>query len=233
MQNQKTESIVRPKPIKGFQKQSVVYIPFDPPSQIIKKEIRKSSLKEIKMDPGTLFLLKDKIVLYHVLGAPAACFSLERLIATGAQKILMLGFCGSLNASFRIYDAVSISKAFSHEGTSKHYFSRRKVFYPTCFLKNSVEGRLQALNLPLASGSVVSTDAPFRETKCWLTAMQEKGIDLVDMEASAVFAIAEFYRIEAAALLVVSDELFSGKWKCEFLRSELEQKIRGYFFPFI
>jgi purine-nucleoside phosphorylase len=63
--------------------------------------------------------------------------------------------------------------------------------------------------------------------------MQEKRIDLVDMEASAVFAIAEFYKIEAAALLIVSDELFSGKWKYDFLRSELEKKIREYFFPFI
>jgi purine-nucleoside phosphorylase len=233
MDKTEDEAIVKPTPIKGLKMRRAVYIPFDPPSQIIKRFIKIRSLKEKNLDAGTLFLLRDQVILCQVLGAPAACLSLEILVASGIQEILMLGFCGSLNSAFRINEVVSIPKALSNEGTSKHYFPNRKVFYPSPRLKKKVENTFQTLTLPFKSGSVVSTDAPFRETKSWLAAMQKKRIDLVDMEASAVFAIAEFCQIEAAAVLIVSDELFSGRWKHDFLRSELEQKIREYFFPFI
>jgi purine-nucleoside phosphorylase len=233
MQKTEAKAIVRPRPIKGLQKRRAIYIPFDPPSQVIKREVREKCLKEKDLVPGMLFLLPDKIVICQVLGAPAACLSLEKLVASGVQEIITLGLCGSLNSIYRINDVVSISKALSNEGTSPHYFPNRKVFYPSPRLKKEAETILQALSMPFTSGSVVSTDAPYRETKPWLAKMQQKKIDLVDMEASAVFALAEFYDIEAAALLIVSDELFSGKWKHHFLRSELEQKIREYFFLFI
>jgi purine-nucleoside phosphorylase len=53
------------------------------------------------------------------------------------------------------------------------------------------------------------------------------------METSAVFALAEFYGIERAALMIISDELFSGKWKKGFFRPELEKRIKDYFLPFL
>ncbi len=227
------KSIVKPVPLKDFVAKDIICIPFDPPSLFMQKAIKKRSSKEKNIGFGYLYHLKNKIVLYQSLGASSVVLSLERLIVSGAKKIILLGFCGSLNPEFKIMNVVSISKAISEEGTSKHYFPRKRVFYPAPTLKNRIEAVLHDSKLPFLAGSLVSTDAPYRETKSWLKQKQKRKIDLVDMEASAVFAIAEFYGIQAAALTIISDELWSGTWKMEFLYSDLEEKMNKYFMPFI
>jgi purine-nucleoside phosphorylase len=227
------KSIIKPEPIRNFTTEEVVCIPFDPPSRFLKKTIGKLSSKEKNIGFGYLYHLKNKIALYQSLGASSVVLSLERLIVSGAKRIILLGFCGSLNPEFKIMNVVSISKAFSEEGTSKHYFPRKRIFYPSPTLKNRVETVLHDSKLPFLTGSLVSTDAPYRETRSWLKQKQKRRIDLVDMEASAVFAIARFYGIHAAALAIISDELWSGTWNKEFLSSELEEKMKKYFVPFI
>ena len=227
------QSIVKPEPLGDFVAENVVCIPFDPPSRSLQRIIKKRASKEKNIGFGYLYLLKNKIVLYQSLGAPSVVLSLERLIVSGAKEIILLGFCGSLNPKFKIMNVVSISKAYSEEGTSRHYFSRKRIFYPSLALKNRIESFLHCSKLPFLTGSIISTDAPYRETKSWLEQKQKRGIDLVDMEGSAVFALAKFYGIQAAALTIISDELWSGAWKKELRHSELEEKIKKYFMPFI
>lgn len=233
MGRMREESIVKPRPYKKLKKERVIYIPFDSPSKILHKTIKKSALKEIDIDIGLLYLLKNKIILYRSLGAPAAVLSLEILIASGVKEIILLGFCGSLNPKFKMMAVASISKALSEEGTSKHYHPRKRIFYPSSPLKKRMEGILQASALPFFKGALVSTDAPYRETKSWLEQKQKRKIDFVDMETSAVFALANFYNIQAAALMIVSDELWGGTWKQAFNSSKLDEKIKKYFLPFI
>ena len=226
------EVILKPKPWRDFSRENVLYIPFDSPSRLLQRTIKKLAFKEINVGFGYLYLLKNKIVLYLILGAPAVVLFLESLIVSGAKEIILLGFCGSLNPKYKTANVVSISKALSEEGTSKHYFSRKRVFYPSPNLKKRIEATLHKSNLPCLTGSLVSTDAPYRETKSWLERKQKKGIDLVDMEGSAVFALANFYGIQAAALMIVSDEIWSGVWK-EVRHPEPDEKIKKYFIPFI
>jgi len=161
-----------------------------------------------------------------------AVLSLERLAASGAQEILTLGFCGSLNPEFRLASAVSVTKALAAEGTSGHYCPRQKFFRASGPLQKSVENVLKGKRLPFLRGATVSMDAPFRETPAWLRKMRGKGMDVVDMEASAVFAMARFCGLQAAALMIVSDELFSGRWANGFADPRLEERIRDYFLPF-
>ncbi|NIM57629.1 MAG: hypothetical protein GTO16_01625 [Candidatus Aminicenantes bacterium] len=233
MRKSPEKSIVKPEPIRNFTAEEVVCIPFDPPSRFLKKTIEKLSSKEKNIGFGYLYHLKNKTVLYQSLGASSVVLSLERLIVSGAKRIVLLGFCGSLNPEFRIKDVVSISKALSEEGTSKHYFPRRRVFYPSPTLKNRIETVLRNSKLPFLTGSLVSTDAPYRETRSWLKQKQKRRIDLVDMEASAVFALANFYGIQATALTIISDELWGGTWNKEFRSSELIEKMKKYFVPLL
>ena len=65
------DSIVEPKAIKGFRRKRTVYIPVDSPSQIIKKTLKRKALKEKNLGFSSLYLLKDKVVLYQSIGAPA------------------------------------------------------------------------------------------------------------------------------------------------------------------
>jgi len=211
--------ILKPKAFKNFSWKQVVYIPLDDPSLPLYSVIKKIALKEIKTIFGDLYLLKDKVVLYKCLGSPSAVLSLEPLIVSGAKEIVILGFCGSLNQNFRIMSAVSIP--------------RKRIFDPSPALKTKIETVLHSSKLAFLSGSLVSTDAPYRETRPWLKDKQKRGIDVVDMEISAVFALAKFYGIQAAALTIISDELWSGVWKEGFRTPEFKEKIGKYFIPFI
>lgn len=233
MNKRHEDVILNPRVFKNFARKEVIYIPLDDPSLPLHSIIKKKTLKEIKTIFGDLYLLDDKIILYKCLGAPSAVLSLEPLIVSGAKEIVILGFCGSLNPDFRVMDAVSISKALSEEGTSRHYFPRKRIFSPSLPLKKKIETLLHSSKLAFLSGSLVSTDAPYRETRPWLKDKQKRGIDVVDMEISAVLALAKFYGIQAAALTIISDELWSGVWKEGFRTPEFKERIGKYFIPFI
>ncbi len=227
------KGIVKPRLIKDLRTKQVVYFPVDVPSLPILSTLKKSALKEIHSMFGDFYFLQEKVILTRCLGAPSAALSLEPLIASGAKEIMVIAYGGSLNSDYRMMKAVSVSKALSEEGTSRHYFPKRRIFHSSPVLRKKLEGILESFGLPYLEGSIVSTDAPFRETRSWLKDKQKKGIDLVDMETSAVFALAEFFGIHAAALLIVSDELWSGDWKVGFRRPEFGQKIKEYFIPII
>jgi purine-nucleoside phosphorylase len=227
------QGLVKPEPIKDFSSERVIYFPLDAPSRPLIHTLKKTSHKEITSTFGSIYLLKDKAVLTQCIGAPLAALALETLVVSGAKEIIIIGFCGSFNPDYRMLSAVSVSRALSEEGTSKHYLPKKKIFHPSPALKNKIESRLRSSSLPFLTGSLVSTDAPFRETRSWLNKMKKKRLDLVDMEVSAVFALAEFHSIQAAALMIISDEIWSGVWKHGFNSPELEEKIKEYFFPII
>lgn len=227
------EVLFKPRAIKGFSRRTVLYIPVDSLSGTIKKALSKTALKKKAWLGADLFLLEDKVIVFGGIGAPAAVISLESLIVSGAEDIIILGFCGAINSKFKLLDAVSIKKAFSEEGTSRHYFSGRTEFSPSRVLTDKIEGVLQSKGLSSQSGSIVSTDAPFRETRAWLESNRDRGVDCVDMETSAVFALAEFYGIQAAALLIVSDKLYKSKHITGFLHPGMSSKIKKYILPFI
>ena len=227
------DAIVKPRSLRGFDRESVVYIPSDTSSLLIEKRLEKKALKSIKTPFGHYILLKKKAVLHQCIGAPLAIMGLEQLITSGATEILTLGFCGSLDPQLSLLDVISIEKALSEEGTSKHYFPRKRLFRASTQSRQKTEKLLRGRSLPFRRGIAVSTDAPFRETRSWLEDKRRRGIDVVDMEVSAVFALGEYRHIPAAALMIVSDELSAQEWKIGFKGPRLDERIEKYFFPFL
>ena len=225
--------LVKPTSFKGFSKKKIIYIPIDSPTQVIRRNIEKHIQKKKQTPFGKIFLLKDKILLYECISSPLAVLSLERLIASGAEEIIVLGFCGSMTPGSRIGDAVSITGAISEEGTSKHYFPGKLSFSPSPSLRNRIENMLDDQKFVYSKKTLVTTDAPFRETLSWLKEKQHQNIDCVDMETSAVFALSKFYGLRAGALMLVSDILTEDKHKTGFLSPLLHRNIKKYFLPFI
>jgi uridine phosphorylase len=176
MKNKREEGIIKPQPIRGFGQKTVLYIPVDLPSFKIQKVLKKRARKTKNTPLGQLYDFENKAVLTQCVGAPLAVLTLERMIRSGAQEIIILGFCGGLDEFSDIGEAVSITEAASEEGTSKHYFRRKKLFRASVDLKAHVENTLSERRLSFVSGSVVSTDAPFRETQTWLVRNRARGI---------------------------------------------------------
>jgi uridine phosphorylase len=227
-------SIVRPRRLAwaaGIEK--VIYIPWDLRSALFASDLRNLGPARRYEMFGQVFRLGNGAALYGATTAPLACIALEPLILMGVKEILLLGFCGSLHAGFRVGDAVSVSKAFAGEGTSRHYLPGRRRFLPSGPLRASLESTLKANGLEFKTGTIISTDAPYRETPVWLRGAIQRGAQTVDMETSAVFALAEYHRIRAASLQVVSDELFTGSWKSGFDDPRLRGRARDCFLPFL
>lgn len=233
MKSNDGESLIKPRPIKNFGKRTVLYVPVDLPSFNIQNILKKKA-KKTKITPiGHLYGFTNSVVITQCVGAPLAVMALERLIASGAEEIIILGFCGALDEHTDIGQAVSVTAAASEEGTSKHYFPRKSSFRASSTLRARIENTLAEKALSFVNGPVVSTDAPFRETRTWWNRNRKKGIAYVDMETSAVFALARFYGIQAAALHLVSDKLTSSSHRVGFHSIKLARNIQKYFLPFI
>ena len=57
-----------------------------------------------------------------------------------------------------------------------------------------------------------TTDAPYRETASEVREYQKEGVLAVEMEAAALFAVAEYRGAEMGVVLAISDSLADLKW---------------------
>jgi purine-nucleoside phosphorylase len=229
----KPKDIVTPKPIPGFPAQRVIYVPCDLPSRLLSSALKKQAQSETDLGFGLVYMFKRSLVLFGALGAPAAALALEPMLMSGTKEVILLGFCGSLSGSLVIGDVASVSRAISEEGTSRHYLPRKHVFTPSPELAGHIENSLRASGLGFKTGTIVSTDAPFRETRSWLRKNRKRGAELVDMETSAVFALAEFRGVKAASLQVVVDELSGETWRRGFSNRRVEEQTKACFLPLL
>jgi uridine phosphorylase len=159
---------------------------------------------------------QDVTLVGPMLGAPHAVLVLEKLIVLGAKKILFFGWCGSLHKSVKNGHFVVPDKGIIGEGTSTYYLSKSEDVKPSKSVFTAVKEGLQGCSIPVHTGPVWSTDAPYRETKEKVLSLQREGVIGVDMEVSALFSAARFRKVDSGALLVVSDELGSLRWKPGF-----------------
>lgn len=159
---------------------------------------------------------EDAAVVGPVLGAPHAAMVLEKLIVLGAQRILFFGWCGSIQKDLPIGAFLVPDSAVSQEGTSAHYPANDPYPRASETVLDAVEHCLAGCSIPFHKGAVWTTDAPYRETIEKVLLFQRDGILGVDMEVSALFTVASFRKVYIGALLVVSDELGSLRWKPGF-----------------
>jgi uridine phosphorylase len=160
------------------------------------------------------------------LGAPHAVMGMEKLIALGAQRIWVLGWCGSLQPGLCIGDLVLPTDALSEEGTSQHYPVAEKIPRADEALCQMLDDALKRKEQPFVRGTVWTTDAPYRETPTKVKAYQEQGILAVEMEMSALMTLAIYRGVRLSGLLVVSDELFDLKWHSGFKNPRLRKSSR-------
>ena len=158
------------------------------------------------------------------LGAPQAVMAAEKLFALGVRNLLFLGWAGSLVKELGIGDLLLVEGALSEEGTSAHYPLEAEPG-PDPELNRLVRDRAEESGVGLKTGRIWTTDAIYRETRSKVEGHAARGIGAVDMESSALFAVAAFRGRAAAGLMTVSDELFSGTWKSGF-KEEALQKAR-------
>jgi purine-nucleoside phosphorylase len=167
---------------------------------------------------------KQPVVVGPIIGAPYAVMLLEVLRSWGVQKAFFIGWCGSIDQRVRIGDLIVPTGAWIDEGTSSHYGqSVGSPAAPDQQLQADLQRGLQQRGIPFHSGSIWTTDAIFRETRAQIERFQGLGALAVEMELSALFSAAAFYGFPLAALLTVSDELFTYQWQAGFKTQAFRQ----------
>jgi uridine phosphorylase len=150
------------------------------------------------------------------IGAPYAAMLVETLAAWGVRTLVFVGWCGAIAAEVAIGGVVVPGAGHIDEGTSRHYAPGASVARPSPALSARVAEACAGAGLAVSVGGVWTTDAVFRESPDKIERFRGLGAVAVDMEASALFSVAAFLGIEAAALLFVSDELSSLTWRPGF-----------------
>jgi nucleoside phosphorylase len=151
-----------------------------------------------------------------LIGAPQAAMVLETLIAWGAQRLVFMGWCGTLTAEAGVGDIVIPASAWIDEGTSRHYLPGRRVCTPSESLARTLSDLLRRSGPDAHRGRVWTTDAVFRETPGKVVNRRQRGAMAVDMETSALFSVARYRGVDLAAVLAVSDDLSTLRWRPGF-----------------
>jgi uridine phosphorylase len=158
-------------------------------------------------------------------GAPAMAMVVEGLIATGARRIIALGAAGSLQEHAPIGSLVIPTAAVRGDGTSGYYLPPDRDALVDPELCDALVAGCRAHGVEPLLGACWSTDALFRELKGEVAYYRARGVLSVEMEAAALFSIAAFHGVQAALLLVISDELFR-PWTPAFGNALYRERFR-------
>jgi uridine phosphorylase len=159
------------------------------------------------------------------IGAPYAAMLLESLIARGARKIIVLGWCGAVVETLNPGDIVLPSKAIADEGTSANYIRIDKypgISRPDLELSEKLAFYMGEQGTEFKKAVIWTTDAIYRETRDKIARFRAFGADAVEMECSALFSVASFRGVEIAAVLVVSDSVASKNWDPGFKKQQFK-----------
>ncbi|WP_055407207.1 nucleoside phosphorylase [Pyrodictium delaneyi] len=173
---------------------------------------------------------KTICIVQLYFGAPASAMALELLIAMGAREFIVYGAAGAVHPSVRVYDIVVPTWGVREEGTSYHYLPPYVVPRPgqriTRILQHELGRTAERLRVKLHTGGVWSTDAIFRETRDKVQRYSSMGVLAVDMESTALMAIAMYRRVELGIALVITDELHGKEWGIKWnVHGDKERRI--------
>jgi uridine phosphorylase len=143
------------------------------------------------------------------IGAPVVASLTEEMIAWGVKRFILLSWGGALQTSLNVGDIVIAEKAIRDEGVSHHYLPAEKFIHADIALTARLKNNL----LHTTVGSTWTTDAPYRETRDEVMQYQAEGIQVVEMEIAALFALAKVRGVQASAVVVAADKLANLKWE--------------------
>ena len=124
------------------------------------------------------------------VGAPFAVLVAEELFSCGCQLLLSVTSAGQIVPAGELPYFVLIDQALRDEGTSYHYRPAGPYSHiPQDML--AIAQRVLTGTPRVVQGGVWTTDAPFRETEEAIAFARSEGLLAVEMEAAALYALAE------------------------------------------
>ena len=159
-----------------------------------------------------------EIVLFLSYVGAAGCVGvMEELFAMGVERIVLFGTCGVLDASIEDCSIIIPTAAVRDEGTSYHYAPASDEIVVNEKYKEEFIKILEKHKSTYTEGKVWTTDAFYRETKDKVMRRKQSGCICVDMECSAVSALAKFRGKEVFQFFYAADNLDKEEWDARSL----------------
>jgi uridine phosphorylase len=146
------------------------------------------------------------------LGAPLSAGFLEEIIEAGCGTVVACGGCGALDGALALGHVVVVASALRDEGTSFHYAPPSRTIEADGDVVRRLESFLEGRGVPYTTGMTWTTDAFYRETRGKVARRRAEGCITVDMEASALIAVARFRGVRLGQLLYAGDSLAGESW---------------------
>lgn len=144
--------------------------------------------------------------------APDTAMTTEILCAAGAQSLIRIGSCGSLQDHVKIGDLVIVTGAIRGEGTTSYYVPKNFSTIANSAIVEALKAAAESLNVRHHLGWIFTTDALFQETPEMIQELNEQQVISIDMVTSTFLTIAQLRSKKAGAILAVSDECLHGKF---------------------
>jgi len=157
---------------------------------------------------------KGKKVAFVVggVGAPLGAGLMEELIALGYRKIVACGGAGVLEQEIQCGKLVVVESAVRDEGTSYHYLEPAREIHARKDIVDVLCSTLEKHKVSYIKGKTWTTDAFFRETRARIEKRKSEQCIMVEMEAAAFLAVAEFRNISFGEILYGGDDVSGEKW---------------------
>ena len=145
------------------------------------------------------------------MGCPTAAIVMEELVTLGVKRFLRVGTCGGLQLDLHAGDLVVALSAVPADGTARHYVDG-EPHAPTASwdLVHAAVHAAKELGIPVRVGPIVSSDTFYDPDTDRHSRWSDRGVLAVEMEAAVIFTIAALRKVQAGALLTVTDYAVHG-----------------------
>ncbi|HSB11753.1 MAG TPA: nucleoside phosphorylase [Blastocatellia bacterium] len=166
-------------------------------------------------------------VFHPGIGAPLASALLEEVIALGFKKFIACGGAASLDRDVAYGDIIVPAAAVRDEGTSYRYLPPGREVYASREGIAAIEAVLKEHQLDYVVSKTWTTDGVYRQTRARIRKRRSEGCLVVEMEAAAFFAVAQFRNITFAQVLYAADDVSGSEWSARNLdrMDTLRQKL--------
>ena len=170
-----------------------------------------------------------RLVLFMVgVGAPMAAADLEDIHAMGCNKFIIFGNCGVLDRNIDDCSIIIPNEAIRDEGTSFHYIEPSKTIKVNKKYVTEFKNVLEDFGYSYTEGMTWTTDAFYRETRKKVEDRVSMGAKVVEMECSALQAVADFRNMDLFMFFYAGDNLDLPEWDKRSLSGDvkLDEKSR-------
>ncbi|MGE5197498.1 MAG: hypothetical protein ACM3IL_03220 [Deltaproteobacteria bacterium] len=194
-------------------KYAIVPGPRDRMEVVVKKlqnPVKNFSFMEYTMYTGQYDGIKVTTINGGRFNADTA-ITAEVMCNAGIKNIIRAGTCGALDENIKVGDLVVVDSVIRGDGVTPYYVDKN---FKTVADKNITDILFETAKesgITVHKGCVWTTDALLRETREIVQAKCKEGAIAVDMVSSSLLTIAQVYKVKAAAILSVSDNVITGE----------------------